>query len=109
MSQKVSATKYLDIGLIKNKYLKFLFPCEHIHIVNFIEERKDLFFKILKNDKENNLVFLGYAPNIENPFGKDPKWFKADNIPKELLVEFSVIKIIKNPDGKISVIEGPIF
>ncbi len=72
-------------------------------------EYVDSFFKIIKINFEKRIILLGYNPSTEYPFGTSESWFKIGDIPKELLIECTVLKIEKKDDGGIIYKSGPQF
>ena len=67
------------------------------------------YFKILKIKEKKGIIYLGYGPTIEHPFGVGGGWFKIDKIPEELRNECAVIFLEKGLKDAVVVTKGPNF
>jgi hypothetical protein len=79
------------------------------HPMSFGVEHTECFFKILKIDEKKGIIYLGYNPSIQHPFGIGGGWFKIDKIPVGLRNEYSVLKVKKGLKDEVIFYKGPIF
>ncbi len=79
------------------------------HPLFFSIEHTDCFFKILKINEKKGIIYLGYNPSIQHPFGIGGGWFKIDKIPVELRSEYSVLSLKKGLKDEVIFFKGPIF
>lgn len=72
-------------------------------------EYSESFFKVIKVNLEKGVVLLGYNPTKQYPFGSSKTWFKVDHIPKPLMQENFVIKVVGKPNRGVDFVTAPIF
>jgi len=90
------------INLLKEKNLQN-------NPLSFGAKHKDYYFKILKINTKKGIVYLGYNPTVERPYGVGGGWFKIDKIPEELRNEYSVIHLEKGFKDEVVFTKGPNF